>query len=167
MDKKLKNRIVYVVVAGLWSMALYRTWQNHQIDQEIDASKEYVSDEYIPLSFNKDTFELILPDRDPFLNEFVALKPAKEDYKKPSTSDHKKNQSKTNPLPVKQLNWPRIEYLGFVRNRSEKDPLCLVKINGQNRHLSKGEEYNGLYITSIYRDSIHVVYSGEEKTVTK
>jgi hypothetical protein len=162
MDKKIRNRILYVTVAILWSVAIYRTWKNHQIKEENETVEIVSVPPISPMQFQKDSFELILPERDPFLN--TTWKPVSENIQ-----PEKQEIKKQNPV-VKEIEkpfttvWPKIEYFGFVKNREKNSTLCLLKIDGKQVRIGNGDVYEKIRIVNAFRDSVIVNFSGEAKT---
>ena len=168
MDKKLRNKILYITVGILWLVIFYRTYQNYQIesDNELVQDKSYTSS--IPITFNKDTFDLILPNDDPFLRNLSSFR--REHVNESSNSNNSTQQTTIvvkEEVPEPNKPWPTIEYFGFVKNRDQDKTLCMLKVNGRNLQLAKGEFKNDVYISSVFRDSVHIVFEGEERTFLK
>jgi hypothetical protein len=165
MDKKIRNRILYVVVAGLWGIAIYRTFGTYLSgEQQKEMPEVFSLPPVSPALFNKDTFELLLPERDPFLgNSWTAV--TKNEIL--SSSEKPKNEIKKE-VPVRvEKNWPAVEYFGFVKNRNKNSTLSLVKIDGRLVQLSKGEEHDGIVVSNVYPDSILLVMEGDRKVFRK
>jgi len=76
---------------------------------------------------------------------------------------------KKNPKP--ELNkvqpWPQISYFGFVKNHGKSTALCLLQINGRTSKVSQGNQSGGVYVSTVFKDSVHLVYAGEERTFIK
>ena len=70
------------------------------------------------------------------------------------------------PKPIAKA-WPQVEYFGFVKNRNQNSTLCLLKIDGKQIQLSKGEKYNGIFVQNAFKDSVQLIFEGELKTVRK
>lgn len=164
MDKKIRNRILYITVASLWAIAIYRTYRNYQVKEE-NASTEIVSAPSIsPIQFGKDTFDLELPDHDPFLKN--SWTPIAQNEAPVQNDKPKNNIQKVVEKPAPK-NWPQIEYFGFVKNRNQNSTLCLLKIDGRQVQLSKGEKYNSLIVQNVFKDSIQIIFEGDFKTIKK
>lgn len=164
MDKKIRNRILYVSVAVLWAIAIYRTWKNYEAKAENNETALISTPAVSPMQFRKDTFELVLPEYDPFLQKSWTPSVQNES----PVADVKQNQVvKKDPVVPVVKTWPQIDYFGFVKNRNQNSTLCLLKIDGRQVQLSKGEKYNGLLVQNTYRDSVQLVFEGETKTVRK
>ena len=171
MSKKLKTRLILLAVLVIWGNIGYRIFKNYQVEQELEENtSSYQSSSVNIVNFRKDSFDLVLPDVDPFLksrikpNKVVAENTDKQSNNH-SNNHHKKKVKKEKV--VEETKWPQIKYLGFIRNHNNKDALCLLQINGNMLKVSKGDEEVGVFISNVFRDSIHVVYSGEERTFRK
>lgn len=170
MSKKLKTRLVLVLVLLIWGVNIYRTIQNRAAEEMIaETEASFSIPSFSPMMFNKDTFELELADVDPFLKK--QSKSAKPSYESTQNSSHSQANKthKENKLvqPVVNKSWPQIKYLGFVKNRDQDKTLCLLQINNRTSKVGKGEQKSGVYVSDVYRDSVHLVYSGEERTFLK
>jgi len=164
MDKKTRNKILYVGVAALWGIAIYRTWKNFQVKQENEEFEVINAPSFSPVQFNKDTFELLLPTADPFLS--AGWKPS-EKIETSLEQEDSRNVIKKEILTPVQKFWPQIQYFGFVKNRQKNSTLCLLKIDGHQVQLSKGQKHEGLMVLNTYRDSVMVVFDGETKIFRK
>lgn len=164
MEKRIRNRILYVTVAGLWSVAIYRTWKNYEVKTESETNTVVNMPPVSPLQFQKDSFELILPESDPFLKEgwtpVVAVNVVK-------TEKPERSEEPTVVVAPQPKIWPRVEYYGFVKNRNQNSTLCLLKIDGRQLQLSQGEKHDGLLVLKTFRDSVQLLFEGEQKTVRK
>ena len=165
MDKKIKHRILYVTVAILWGIALYRTWKNYETKAELDDHAQVQVPAVSPIRFQKDSFELELPERDPFLDQRMAVhvEMAQETN---HTSQTKKPEEKK-IVEVQQINWPDIHYYGFVKNRQTSSTRGLLKINGKHVQLSLGEIYQDIRILEAYHDSVRVSFARQIKVFRK
>jgi hypothetical protein len=171
MDKKLRTRILIAIVAVVWIYNIYRTYENYQVKEEMASSDPgYQAPSFSPLMFNKDSFDLELPEIDPFLKR--PTKKTSSYSVSTGVAQNSVSPSKNKKKPPKvevteSVQWPSIKYFGFVKNRNKENELCLVQINGRNHKLSKGDRFAEVLISSVYRDSILVVYGGEKKTIRK
>ena len=170
MSKKLKTRLVLVLVLIIWGFNIYRTYQNRATEELIAESEaSYTSPSFSPLMFNKDSFELELAEIDPFLKKQSKYSNHSNSSSQSITNNQNANKTKINKViqPVVQKAWPQIKYLGFVKNRDQDKTLCLLQINNRTSKVGKGEQQSGVYVSNVFRDSVHLVYSGEERTFLK
>lgn len=145
-------------------MAIYRTYKNYQVKQENQELQVKRQPNISPIQFNKDTFDLELPSKDPFLgNNWTA------EVKQENNVSQQKQKIEIKKEEIKPVakKWPQIEYFGFVKNREKSNPLCLLKIDGHQIHISKGQSHNGVVVVSAFKDSVYVVFDGEKKVVKK
>jgi len=117
-------------------------------------------------NYSKDTFKLELSSRDPFLgtrannvnhNRHVGAKVSK------------KNQHQISKLEKQTSvkSWPKLSYFGYVKNRSKGKQACLIQINGQISKMFLGSKINDIQLKLIYKDSVVVLFNGENKTLLK
>lgn len=166
MDKKLKNRIIYIFSSVAIAMAIYRTYNYFQIKQENEELIVVNTPSISPIQFNKDTFELELPDKDPFLESGWTPSIKTENSSSTNSEKNLNLEKKEIVKPVEKV-WPKIEYFGFVKNRNKNNPLCLLKIDGRQIQLSKGQKHDGVLIANTFRDSVLIVFEGSQKMVKK
>lgn len=165
MNKKIRNRILYVTVTLLWAVAIYRTFVNYQTEENIVAAHSNNSISITPINaYIKDSFELMLPNRDPFLNK--SFIPKIETAIKPNQTPDKTEKQKL-PIAKPSVVWPDIEYFGFVKNRTTSSTRCLLKIDNQTIQLSKGEKFSGIEIMYAFSDSVRLKFESSLKTIYK
>jgi len=170
MTKKTKITLAVIAVCLVWGNVLRKWYVNYQAEQELEVSEQnYSKLDFSPLLLKKDSFDLILPDVDPFLkkskyqnNTQISQAVIPSDKKK--IVNPRKTQKETST--IKQT-WPQIKYLGFVKNRDQNTTLCLLQINNRSYHVQKGGAESGVLVSQVYRDSVHLVFQGEERTFMK
>ena len=170
MSKKLKTRLVLVLALIIWGFNIYRTYQSHATEELIaEAESGYSNLNFSPMMFNKDSFELELPDVDPFLKKQSKSSNHTGSSSQNVSNNYNSNKTKVNKIvqPIVNKSWPQIKYMGFVKNRDQDKTLCLLQINNKMSKVGKGEQKSGVYVSNVYRDSVHLVYSGEERTFLK
>lgn len=166
MNKKKVTWFMIIVVSALWGYNIYNTIGLYRNNSETENEKR---NEFKAFEFNvhKDTFNLIKPIRDPFLG--IAISMFKENYpenqsQKINEQFKKKNESTEKKIEVE---WPSIQYLGFVRNHNNKNRRCLLNVNGEILHFEVGKSINELTVLDGNKDSVIVVYNRQEKTIKK
>ena len=171
MNKKTRTKILIAIVGTVWIYNIYRTYMNYQVKQELDESEQvYNVPSFSPVMFNKDTFELELPDLDPFLKRHTSGFSNNSNHSE--ITQHTTTSNKKRNVPVEKVeplvkSWPQIKYFGFIKNHDKEDALCLIQINGRNSKVTKGDNLSGVFISKVYRDSVLLVYEGEEKMFVK
>lgn len=168
MNKKGWTRILIVVVAGLWGYNIYRTVENYQLKTESEEERERIPMSFAPVMFNKDTFELSLPNQDPFLKDQSGWR-----------STLTVNRGNTNPAPtqvkpVEQKSiqavsepWPKIKYYGFLKNHEQEHKLCMLNVDGRNYRLATGAEKDNIKVLQAYPDSVVIGFNNSIKTFSK
>ena len=165
MKSKFIKRILLVAVPLIWGKYFWDLFANKQLSEELEQLNTSTELNFSPLLFNKDTFQLQLPGWDPFMNEEGKEIGAFGSAQTPVVSVDKKPE-KVKPEPV-VTKWPEIQYFGFVKNRDKDKTLCLLRIDGRNHKVSKGDTFNKLVIVGVYHDSVRVSFGGEFRTVRK
>jgi len=164
MKNKLLTRILLVAALFIYGRIAWNLFANKQMEEELQQLNQTNQLSSAPLIFNKDTFELELPRWDPFL-EGEASSGVFGSAQTPVVANDKK-PDKVKPEPV-VTKWPDIQYFGFVKNRNQDKTLCLLRINGHNHKVSKGDTFNDLVIVAVHHDSVRVCFSGEFRTFEK
>ena len=164
MEKKIKHRILYITVACLWGVAIYRTYMNYSVDEE-QLISESNSFKITPVNaYIKDSFELELPVRDPFLKS--EWKSVVEIQINNTNSNQKKSEEKIKPVP-QEIKWPEIKYFGFVKNRQTNSTRCLVQIDNSTTQINKGEIFNEVKIIEPWHDSVLVQFKNEKRIIRR
>lgn len=162
MKKKQINIALIIIVLALWGTVLYkyvnRFFSN---DNEIVYNQPEFS---IPIAkIDKDTFELKLLERDPFL--------AKTTLKKESNSIVKKALSKPvfkkTPAPIINKPFPIVQYFGYIKSQDKSQKLILLKVNNRLERVRLSDNVDGLIIKEIYKDSVIVSFNKIHKSISK
>ncbi|NOQ74890.1 MAG: hypothetical protein GQ574_22945 [Crocinitomix sp.] len=170
MNKKSWTRILIVIVAGLWAYNIYRTVENYQVTTETQSEQQNTNMSFAPVMFNKDTFLLDLPLEDPFLRNGTRWSQSMTTSNvPPSANQSQRNPQRQNPAPPidKKIEWPAIEYFGFIRNHTANHQLCMLKIANKNHRLSVGDSKGQVTLIQAYSDSVVLSFLNELKTVKK
>lgn len=154
------KKFIYALIAlvlFIWGGVIYQIvdWglNPEQMSIELHTLKPVYKSEI------SDTIKLKLNYRDPFIKH--AYNQIKSHTKRKSI------QVVKNKMEIKRINWPTIEYSGTISNASLKSKMVLLKINGKEHLLEKGEVMEGVVISEIYNDSILLAYMKNKKTVYK
>ena len=162
MQKKNINKVLIGAVALIWGVVLYRFAAPY-----FGASDTAINTDLFvapPISFikKKDTFDLQLPQRDPFLGK--SIKPRKvvsSPVSKPKSSTKKKTQ------PTVRKSWPRVEYLGFVKSSKNASRLGLVRVNGVLKRVRKGDLIRDIKVVKIEEEEITLSFQKDIKSFKK
>lgn len=170
MTKKTKITLAVIAACLVWGNVLRKWYINYQAEQELEVSvQNYSKLDFSPLLLKKDTFDIVFPDVDPFLKKSkfhnkTQISQTVHSSNKKKNVNPRKTQKETQTI---KKAWPQIKYLGFVKNRDQNTTLCLLKINNRSYHVQKGGAENGVLVSQVYRDSVHLVFQGEDRTFVK
>jgi len=161
MTKKNINIILIVGVALIWGLLIYKFFGGSFVNQEDRQNYAATINEELPTSIQKDTFDLKEYTRDPFLGR--TRKVVGGNLVRSNSSVKVKKSKKT-----ATVQWPQLQYLGFVKEEEAKEPLLLLKVNGKLiRKKSSFEFFEGFKVLKFYKDSLLMRCNGEEKTIKK
>jgi len=156
MKNKTLTYILLIAVAAIWYQVFFRVSGNlFGEDEPIIPTTNQVSN--IP-TVERDTFDLQANYRDPFGETKKALVVVGEQGALPP----QQNRPRQRPP---QTVWPPIQYFGMVKKTESKAPLAILKVDGIQLMLRRGEEmFNEIILKEIGRDSIQVLYKREKRT---
>ena len=155
----MKNKSVtyglLIVVAIIWYQVFFRV--SGSLFGEDEAIAPPVNQVSVVPMAERDTFDLQANYRDPFGETKKKAVVVGDDVAPP-------RQRTPKPLPP-QIVWPPIEYFGLVKKTHSKAPLAILKVDGIQLMLRRGEEmFNEIVLKEIGRDSIQIVYKREKRT---
>lgn len=158
MKKKI-NVVLFILVAGLWSIVLYKLAGGlfHEDLQNAENKKVYRT---VAMK-EKDTFRMETLARDPFLGKLTQY--PKKIF--PSVA-HVAVKKSVTVKPVKEpIVFPELHYYGYIKGSDKKAELILMNINGETIRLQADQSYKGVRVAKIMKDSIVVVFKGQRKSV--
>lgn len=155
MNKKRLNSVLLIGVVAIWGLLIYKFFGNSFMKHDEPQNSAVIINEELPITIGKDTFKLKTYNRDPFLEKTI-----KNEYSKYNKG-----------LKIKEatvVKWPQLQYLGFVKESTAKEPLLLLKVNGKlMRKKSSFEFYEGLEVLKFYKDSLLLRLNSNEKVLLK
>ena len=157
MKNKALTYILLLVVGLIWYQVFHRVTDNLFAEDSLPSDPN--STMMANFSMERDTFVMLAEYRDPFVED-----------KKPSISLDESGPPRPPvqaPPRVAKLKtqWPPITYFGQVRRTGSKDPLAILKVDGLQLMLRRGEEIFGdIVLKEIWRDSVLVLYKKEKHT---
>lgn len=161
MSRKVLNGFLIVCAVLLWGIVGYKFFGGGRVvlDEGVNISQNHQI--AIP-DFKKDTIKLKAYARDPFLGKF-------ENQVKVNTSP----KPEVKPKPIKEplqkvIRWPKLEYLGFIKDKNSSSPALLLKVDNLLFRKKVNEEIKeGLTIIQFYKDSIQFELNGNKKMIMK
>lgn len=165
MVKKKINIILILIVLGLWGTVGYRALNRQFSSNEVGFGKQNQKSNVTINQINKDTFELKKISRDPFLNkqyqsDVVTIKRPISTY-----LPAKKVITPKILRVMPNINWPTLEYYGYMGSKEKNEELILLKIDSKLCKLKLNDLINGLIIKKKYKDSIEVFFNSETKFI--
>ncbi len=163
--KKNINLILIFLVLVLWGTVAYKSVHRYFFS-DTNGKIEFANANKINFyHINKDTFNLKIINRDPFLNkESEVVKVI------PPSSNIRKSIIISKPKIIKiteVVKWPTLSYYGYLKSKEKTEELILVKINNQLYKLRRNTTINGLVINKVYNDSIEVTFNKIKKIIYK
>lgn len=160
MQKKKLNKILILAVALIWGVVVFKFAAPYFTPTETVITADVLVKPSKVFLQKKDTFNLELPQRDPFLGKSVRVKKTKTSVAKPIKKVRK-------PSVPSNKNWPRIEFLGFVKSSKSKSRLGLVRINGTLKRVRNGSKIGEVTVVKIEERQISLSFQKETKTFNK
>lgn len=148
MQKKKLNKILIVAVALIWGVVIYKFAAPYFLSEDVVITADALVGKPQILLRKKDTFKLSIPDRDPFLGK--SLKVRKKTVAVSSVPKKKVSRPKVNI----SNNWPRVEYLGYIKSKQSISRLGLLRLDGVLKRVRRGAEVKGIRVKDISEDKI-------------
>ena len=160
--KKKVNIFLLVLLTLLWGSIIYK-YAGHlfgQNDQQ-NLARDFTSANLkIP---QKDTFQLSPIARDPFLGQQIYAKTDKKNIPRVLSRSVKAVVEKE---PV-YVEFPSINYYGYIKSSSKEKQLVLVKINNSLFKLKVGQVQDGVSIFAATKDSVIVIFNKTKRGIKK
>ncbi len=148
----------------VWAYVVYSVFDfNNPQSSSGKKSEKVLSDEPFNSTLT-DTFSLLLNYNDPFLKEY---KPQRISVNKNSTGVKPKTVA---PVVVKvndSEKWPAIVFSGKISSNKDDKQLCIMKVDGTDYIVAKGQQAGEVSVIDVYNDSVLVAYKGNKKTFLK
>ena len=162
-----KNIIAFVVLIMIWGIVIKNKFGffNNLDDDKLYNKSFNLS--VVNHQFIKDTFELSLIDRDPFLNTSQTIKKKGNNSNSININKKTPNQIIKQNITETKIIWPKVEYYGYVKNKTKNKQACLVKIESNLYQMHLGQTYNKIKLIKTFKDSIVISYNKNIKTILK
>ncbi len=163
-NNKITQYLLLILVIVLWAMIFYRIFFKEEdgLPLKLSNDKTMVEEEVF-----KDTFSLNLNYKDPFLK--YSYTENNETLEQEVTV--KRVESKPIPILVKEVEkevvWPSIKYGGLIKNSNTGKQVIVLSFNNKESIYSIGDQYNGIKIRKIYKDSVVLEYNNKFRTIKK
>ncbi|MFC0521235.1 hypothetical protein ACFFGL_11055 [Mesonia maritima] len=138
----------------IWSLIIYKFFVVRKDSSNVTLNTGSYSNELI--TTKRDSFQLSILKRDPFLDTYKNVKR--------STPKKKRDQQ---VKKKKRTLWPEIQYLGYVQGEKYKKPLVILSIDSKIVRIRKGDKNYGLFVKNISEDTIYVLRNKEKRFFVK
>jgi len=161
MKNKKLTILLICAVAAVWGIIIYRILFNEESGgaKPLFASVKLIDEPLDQYFIKEDTASLVLSYRDPFLGGVYS------DLK--HIADHSQASVAIAPAVVEPIpiNWPAIQYSGYISNSSNQNGVSIVSVNGKERMVAEGEVFEGVKVVKNNKDSILVEWEGNRKHI--
>lgn len=155
--------IVYLLVfsvLGIWGVILFRVYLSVSDKDDIvlpSAGALPLRKADVPKLY-PDTFKLLMNYRDPFTGTPAITK---------DTSDINSRKAPLTSLPAAPEINPALQmkYLGYVRDRREKNSVAIIIYNGKEKMMKKGDTIGGITLTAIQKQGVMMRFKGKMVTI--
>ncbi|WP_438422977.1 hypothetical protein [Aquimarina macrocephali] len=166
MNKKILNSVLIFFMLIIWAIVfnkIFNFFGNNIEEDSMSVNPITIVDPR--MNFSKDTFNLRKIERDPFLGKYMTSRAKK---RKTSTKLVTRPK-KTNSVPKNNIKkpWPKLSYHGYVKGAKSTSELILIRMNNKFYKIREGDMLEDISVKKIYRDSIIIKRSKENKTVLK
>lgn len=156
--KKNNKKWIYVLAPAcliVWGLISYRIYDTIHADEPSESGSEIQPLISTTIEINSDTFSIKANYRDPFLDKAYVV----QTKKKITTKAQEKH-------PPKEVIWPMIEFNGTFKSKEVSEVVAIIRINGREEFVRKGDEINGVELIAITEDKLVVEFQGEKRTIS-
>ncbi|SNZ01702.1 hypothetical protein [Flagellimonas pacifica] len=163
MKKKGVNIILWAGMLVIWGFVTKKTlFFFGKDDEKVVAISPITFNDPLP-ELKKDTFELHVLERDPFL-DVVTKRKSPRPLLQPKTP-----KRVSNPIPKRSSNatWPKLQYFGYLKGHSQTGKLAVLKIDNKLHRVREKRAIEEIQVLKIYKDSVLLKRNGATKVVLK
>lgn len=148
-----------VLLLFIWGSVLYKYFGKSSVIVLPFSNGSNVTNNSASHTILRDSFVLILNDKDPF--RISPRRNAPVQIKELPRLDLKKK------IVSQLIDWPKISYYGFVKGEQKSTKLVLIKINNKLSRKRENEKFEDVTIVKAFSDSIIVLFNKERKTIKR
>jgi len=148
---KTSSIVLLFVVLAIWGVLIYWFVSDMSDDTPIATANPSTTIRTANSS-EKETFELLPLEKDPFLGTIKR--------KVISKSPRQTNKKEA-------INWPQISYAGMVESTGGKSQVFMINIAGQQQLLSRGDTHNEVLLVRGNQNEITLKYKGQTQVFTR
>ncbi|MBC7387687.1 MAG: hypothetical protein H7329_00610 [Opitutaceae bacterium] len=162
MKNKNVTYFLGISVLVVWGLIFFRFF-NSESDE--DLSPIQTNNHYTKIDKNeKDTFELILNYRDPFLGQLAEIR-NNSDANRKNDGKIKKLKTTKPKVVIAPIDWSFVSYLGTIYGKQSKKKLAILRINESEKMVGNNDKIGDLVILKVGKDSVLVSFLGNRKVL--
>ena len=161
MKRKKVNIFLIIIVICIWTIVGYKFFKSFFKSNSNMSVSRIENTPFKKSVYIKDSFILHTVDRDPFLENAKIKTLTKKVITNKRPIKRKKSTTKT------VADWPKIEYMGYVKSKTHSSKLGLVRIDGVLKRLREGTSYKEIEIRKIEENQIILKLNNETKVFGK
>jgi type II secretory pathway component PulC len=153
------NKSLYIllpVVFIVWGIIIYRLVKYVGQGNAALPTPAFIEANFEPEKLQEDTFTISANYRDPFLGEIKKVEAI--------TGAPKPMKPAPKPVAKPEIPWPTIIFKGLIKNKDAKKTYALLTINGKTKSFSDKEEWQGIKIQSVVKDSVLLIYNKQKRS---
>lgn len=160
MKSKKLTILLICAVTAVWGIIIHRILFNDESGgyQPVFTNMKQLDEPIDQYFIREDTNTLVLTYRDPFLGEVYSEPKQVIDNSQAFVAV----PVKAEPIPI---NWPAIQYSGYISNSINKNRISIVSVNGKERMIAEGEVFADVKLVKNEEDSILVEWEGNRKHI--
>jgi hypothetical protein len=164
--------LTYVLIGGVllvWGVIFFRVFMGTAETTPSIVSPRSVIRNEKQNSFARDTFDLLLSYRDPFLSNTARTGNGFASFYSGQANGNVKAVKKKVKVkePVVEIDWSFISYLGLVNNKVQKKNIGLMVVNGKEYMINEGDRIEEITVLKKAKDSIQVSYKEQKKWIRR
>lgn len=172
-DNKYAPYVLGPILLLVWGLIFYKIYQAVYGGEEVFVVPQYQA---IPIYEEKpkeDAYALLLDYKDPFLGKRFHYTSKENTATRTTSSKGSNNRPRKNPKEPQSMvkntpknPFPTVIYQGF--QVMDIDTVALLKVNKRFYPSAReGDAYQGVQVKAIYKDSIHVEFENQGKTIVR
>lgn len=162
-NKKLQYILIPLVIL-VWGLVFFKVFSHISRTEDFNHPAESTH-ESNPDTLT-DTFTIAASYRDPFYRK-VPNQSGQNHVKDRSVIPGRVRQQIVAEININHVQWPEIIFGGMIINEKDKSQIALLRVDGTDYLMKKGDEAMNIVVKSIFPDSIILFYNKEIKTFNK
>jgi len=152
-----KNIILGIVVVAVWGVIAFKilSYFSKSSIVELPTSNAFKT---AGIKLKKEKFKLDASYTDPFLKDIKEMV-----IQQTLSPMNVGNRVEFQPLKSNVL-WPEVKFCGIVETSTKEKKIGLLQVDKRNFLISEGDSIVSVKVIKIYKDSLRLKFSNEEKS---